>query len=381
MQSTMHRMPGGQSSTGPAGERFDVVVIGGGQAGLATGYFLLQHKIEFVILDAAARVGDAWRRRWDSLRVFTPARYDGLPGLPFPAPGHMHPSKDQIADYLEMYATRMRLPVRSGVHVDRVSREGDQFVVVAGDRRYEAAQVVVAAGAYHHPKVPDFASQLDPAIRQLHSQVFRNPSQLQPGAVLVVGAANSGAEIAYDAAASHETWLAGRDTGKVPFDINGYAERVAVRAVWFVLNHVLTVATPVGRKARPTVRLHGGPLERVRPADLAEAGVNRVYARVTGVRNGLPLLDDGRVLDVTNVVWCTGFRPDYSWIDLPVVGDDGWPLEERGVVRGTPGLYFVGLPFMYSFTSPLIGGVGRDAEHVVRNVARLAATCRRPAVA
>ena len=380
MQSTMQRMPGGQSSTGPAGERFDVVVIGGGQAGLATGYFLRQHQIEFVILDAATRIGDAWRHRWDSLRTFTPARYDGLPGVPFPAPGHVHPSKDQVADYLEMYAERMRLPVRNGVRVDTVFREGDQFIVVIGDRRYEAAQVVVAAGAYHHPNVPDFASRLDPAIRQFHSRDFRNPSQLQPGAVLVVGAANSGAEIAYDVAASHETWLAGRATGKAPFDIDGYAERVTVRAVWFVMTHILTVDTPVGRKARPAVRLHGGPLERVRPADLAEAGVNRVYSRVTGVRNGLPLLDDGRVLDVTNVVWCAGFRPDFSWIDEPVIGEDGWPLQERGVVAAAPGLYFVGLPFMYSFISPLIGGVGRDAEHVVRNIARFAET-RRPMTA
>ncbi len=380
MQMATLRPPGDQSASAPDDKQFDIIVIGGGQAGLATGYFLRSLGLDFVIFDAEARVGDAWRKRWDSLRVFTPARYDGLPGLRFPAPGHVHPSKDQVADYLELYAAHMRLPVRTEVRVDSVVRNGDRFVVAAGDRRYEASQVVVAAGAYHHPHVPDFASRLDPTIRQLHSRDFRNPSQLQAGAVLVVGAANSGAEIAYDAAASHETWLAGRDTGKVPFHIESYAERVAVRAVWFALNHILTVDTPVGRKARPAMRVHGSPLERVRSADLAEAGVNRVYSRVIGVRDGLPLLDDGRMLDVTNVVWCTGFRPDFSWIDLPVIGDDGWPLEERGVVAAAPGLYFVGLPFMYSFTSPLIGGVGRDAEHVVRHVARFAGT-RRPMLA
>jgi putative flavoprotein involved in K+ transport len=350
-------------------ERYNTVVIGGGQAGLATGYHLARRNIDFVILDANGRVGDSWRKRWDSLRVFTPARYDGLPGMPFPAPAHSFPTKDEIADYLETYAHEMKLPVQNGVSVERVSRAGDGYVVTAGERCFEAAQVVIAAGAYHHPRVPEFAIELGPDIRQLHSSEHRNPSQLQPGAVLVVGASNSGAEIARDVAKSHQTWLSGRDTGKLPFDIEGFPARVLDRVIWFVFNHVLTVRTPMGRKARPYMRNHGGPLERVKPKDLQAAGVERVFARTTGVRDGLPTLDDGTVLNVANVIWCTGFRHEYDWIDPPLATEDGWPVQNRGVVPDMPGLYFVGLPFQYSFASPLIGAVGRDAAYVADRVA------------
>jgi putative flavoprotein involved in K+ transport len=274
-----------------------------------------------------------------------------------------------VADYLESYAVQMDLPVRNGISVERVSPIENGYLVTAGERRFEAAQVVIATGAYHSPKIPDFASELDPDIRQLHSSEYRNPSQLQSGGVLVVGASNSGGELARDVAAEHQTWLSGRDTGKLPFDIDGYPARALVRVVWFIFNNVLTVNTPIGRKARPAMRDHGGPLERVKPKDLEAAGVQRVYARTAGVKNGRPVLDDGTVLDVTNVIWCTGFSHEYEWIELPIMGDDGWPLQERGVVPTAPGLYFVGLPFMYSFSSPLIGAVGRDAAFVADRIA------------
>jgi putative flavoprotein involved in K+ transport len=353
-------------------ERFDTVVVGGGQAGLAMGYHLARLGSSFVILDANNRIGAVWRARWDTLRVFTTARYDGLPGLHFPAPPHAFPTKDEIADYLEAYAAQMQLPVRTGVHVDRVSRVdggGGDYLVAAGDRRYVAAQVVIASGAYRHPSVPSFANELDPGIRQLHSSDYRNPSQLQEGGVLVVGASNSGAEIAFDVARAHRTWLSGRNTGKLPFRIDGRPAQVIDRAFWLVANHVLTMKTPIGRKALPVMRSHGGPLERVKPVDLATAGVSRVHARTAGVHDGLPLLADGQVMDVANVIWCTGFRQEFGWIDLPIFGDDGWPCQDRGVIAAAPGLYFLGLPFMYSFTSALIGGVGRDAAHVAEQIA------------
>ena len=179
-------------------EQVEVVVIGAGQAGLSVGYFLARHSVPFVILDANARVGDSWRSRWDSLRLFTAARYDGLVGMPFPAPALSFPTKDDMADYLEAYAKRFALPVRSNVRVDRLFREGDRYVVVAGDRRFEAAHVVVAMATYQRPRVPEFARQLDPGIVQLHSSEYKNPSQLKPGGVLIAGAGNSGAEIALD---------------------------------------------------------------------------------------------------------------------------------------------------------------------------------------
>jgi len=242
-------------------------------------------------------------------------------------------------------------------------------VITAGERRFEADQVVVASGGFHEPRVPDFANELSPRLRQLHSSEYRNPSQLQPGGVLVVGAGNSGAEIAFDAAPEHATWLSGRDTGQMPFPIDGTVSRLVDPLFWFMVNHVLTVDTPVGRRAGPSLRARGVPLERVRPVDLRAAGVTRVYARTVGAQDGLPLLDDGSVLDVSNVVWCTGFRHDFAWIELPIMGEDGWPMQDHGVVPSVPGLYFVGLPFMRAVASALIGGVGRDAAHVVERIA------------
>jgi putative flavoprotein involved in K+ transport len=351
-------------------ERVNTIVIGGGQAGLSTGYHLQRLGVPFLILDAGERVGDVWRQRWDSLRLFTPARFAGLDGMAFPAPPHSFPTKDDMADFLESYARSFALPVRSGVRVERLSRRGSGFLVVSAQGRFEADNVIVAMSHYQRPRVPPFAMELDPAIVQLHSSEYRSPAQIRPGGVLVVGAGNSGAEIAIELASSHDTWMAGRDTGHVPFRIDGFAARVLlVRLVLRVLFHrILTVATPIGRAVRPKVLHVGGPLIRVQPADLSSAGVQRT-SRVVGVRNGLPVLEDGRVLDVRNVVWCTGFHPGFSWIDLPVFGPDGEPQHDRGVVPSQPGLYFVGLHFLYAFSSTMIHGVGRDAARIAGAVA------------
>jgi putative flavoprotein involved in K+ transport len=363
-------------------ERIDTIVIGAGQAGLSVGYHLARRGVPFVILDAGDRIGDQWRKRWDSLRLFTPARFSSLDGLPFPADADSFPTKDAMGDYLEAYARRFALPVRCGVRVERVSRLGERFLVVAGDQRFEADNLVVAMANYQRPRVPAFANELDPRIVQLHSFDYRNPAQFQEGAVLVVGAGNSGAEIALDAARAHDTCVAGRDTGHVPFRIDGLAARLLlVRLVLRVVFHrILTVATPMGRKVRAKVLHEGGVLVRTKPRDLTAAGITRV-PRVAGVRNGLPLLENGRVLDVANVVWCTGFHPGFSWIDLPVFGPDGEPQHDRGVVSSEPGLYFVGLHFLFAMSSVMIHGVGRDAERIADRISatrREADHARRP---
>jgi putative flavoprotein involved in K+ transport len=350
-------------------ERLETVIIGGGQAGLALGYHLARRGRPFVILDASKRVGDAWRNRWDSLRLFTPVRYDGLPGWPFPAPARSFPTKDQVADYLEAYAARFELPVRTGVGVTGLSRMGNRYVVVAGNHRFEADHVVVASGAYHSPRVPAFAAELDPDIVQLHSTEYRDGSRLRDGDVLVVGAGNSGAEIANDVSRGHRTWLSGRDTGHIPFRLGSVWDRLLTPPFLFVGAHLLTVRTPVGRKARAKMRAVGAPLERVHPKDLAAAGVERV-PRTTGVHKGYPVLDDGRIMDVANVIWCTGFVSGLDWIDLPVLDETGEPRHRRGVAVGEPGLYFVGRFFLHAFTSALLAGVGRDAEHIARHIAR-----------
>ena len=356
-------------------EHFETVIIGGGQAGLSVGYHLARRGRGFVILDANERIGDAWRKRWDSLRLVTPARYDGLPGWPFPAAAWSSPTKDEVADYLEAYAARFDLPVRTGVRVDGLSREAHRYVVTAGDRRFESDNVVVASGAYQGPRIPAFASELDPSIVQLHSSQYRDPSHLQEGGVLVVGAANSGAEIALEVSSEHRTWLSGRHPGQEPSRPESRWDRLLVPLIWFMASRVLTVKTPIGRmvqrqfQVRGAQHHHGLPLAWVRPKDITAAGIERV-PRTTGVRGGLPVLDDGRALDeVTNVIWCTGFVPDFGWIDLPVFAEDGGPVHDRGIVRSEPGLYFVGLVFLYAMASSLVGGVGRDAERIASSIA------------
>jgi len=361
-------------------ERVQVVVIGAGQAGLSVGYHLAQLGIQFVILEARERIGDSWRERWDSLRLFTTGRLDSLDGMPFPGPGHRFPTKDEMAAYLEAYAARFRLPVRTGVRVTGLTRRGDRYLVSAGDLRFEADHVVVAMASYQEPRIPAFAAELASEIRQLHSREYRRPSQLQPGGVLVVGAGNSGAEIALEAVRTgHETWLSGRDTGKVPFRIDTVLSRYVLQPLLLrvIFHRLLTVDTPMGRKARPKIISSGGPLIRTKPKDLIAAGVRRV-PRTAGIKDGRPVLEDGTVLDVTNVVWCTGFHPGFSWIDLPVLDEHGEPKHERGLLPQEPGLSFVGLHFLYSMSSTMIHGVGRDAERIAEAVEqRLMARARR----
>ncbi|HSL12338.1 MAG TPA: NAD(P)-binding domain-containing protein [Actinomycetota bacterium] len=352
----------------PGVERIGTVVIGGGQAGLSVGYHLKRHALPFVIVDANHRVGDAWRNRWDSLRLFTPAWLDGLDGMPFPAPRHSFPTKDEMADYLERYAERFELPVMNGLRVGSLRRDDGRFVIDAGDRRFEADNVVVAMSSWQVPAIPSFASDLDPRITQLHSAAYRGPRQLRPGPVLVAGAGNSGAEIALDVVNGHRTILAGPSTGHIPFRVDGLVGRVGVRIVLRVLFHrVFTVRTPIGRKVRRMMLSKGEPLVRTKPKDLAAAGIERT-GRVVGARDGLPVLEGGEVVDVANVIWSTGFSPGFSWIELPVV-DDGYPRQRGGIVADEPGLYFVGLKFLYAASSATLPGVGRDASRVADHLA------------
>jgi putative flavoprotein involved in K+ transport len=366
------------ATTGAAGrlgttERVATLVIGGGQAGLSVGYHLARRELPFLIVDASDRIGDTWRRRWDSLRLFTPARFDGLDGMPFPAPPFSFPTKDEMADYLEAYAARFHLPVRTGVRIERLHRENGRFVAETEGARFEAENVVVAMAPYQKPRVPAFAGDLDPDIVQIHSRDYRNPGQLQPGNVLIVGAGNSGAEIGIELSRHHRTSISGRATGHIPFDIHGRPARLGLMQLVLrgLFHRVLTVDTPVGRKARPGVLTRGGPLIRTRPGTLEAAGVARL-PRTVGTRGGRPLLEDGQTVDARNVVWCSGFHTGFSWIDLPVLGDIE-PHHERGIVPAEPGLYFVGLEFLYAMSSIMIHGVGRDADRVARHIARRAA--------
>ena len=356
------------NGNGAPAERVETVIIGGGQAGLATGYHLRKRGRPFVILDANQRIGDAWRNRWDSLRLFTPARYSGLPGWRHPGPTLSFPTKDEMADYLEAYAARFDLPVSTGVAVDGVHRDGKQFVVTSANGRFEADNVVVASGSHRSPRVPDFAAELDQSIVQLHSCEYSSPTQLREGPALIVGAGNSGAEIALEVSRTHPTSLSGRSVGQLPVKHGANAARFVLPVVRFTGHHVLTLASPIGRKAMAQFLTNGAPLIRTKRKDLTAAGVDLV-PRTTQVRDGYPVLDDGRVLEVANVIWCTGFLPGFAWIDLDIFGDDGRPVHRRGAVPDQPGLYFVGLQFQYAATSDVLPGVGRDAEYIAEQIA------------
>lgn len=344
------------------------IIIGGGQAGLSVGYYLQKQGIPFRILDANLRVGDAWRNRWDSLRLFTTARYTSLPGLPFPAPKSSFPTKDQMANYLESYAGHFKLPVENGVKVDWLSRIGDSFVIKSGKRAFLADRVVIAMSNYQQPKTPAFASELDGGIDQFHSSQYKNPSQLREGDVLIVGVGNSGADIAIDVAAGRKVWLSGKEVGHIPFQIESFVGRHIVSRIFrFVFQYVLSLGSPIGRRKYASLRHAKAPLVRVKPDDLVRAGVKRV-PRVVGVRDGKPLLEDGSVLNVATVIWCTGYDKGLSWIDLPIFDTDGFLKHDRGVAKSVPGLYFVGQHFLYAMSSATLLGVGRDAKFIADEI-------------
>jgi putative flavoprotein involved in K+ transport len=339
-------------------EHYEAIIIGAGQAGLAAGYWLAKHGIDFLIVDANARVGDVWRNRWDSLQLFTPARYSALPGMAFPGEPYHLPSRIEVADYLEWYARANELPVRLGVRVLSVRRGSDGFCIATDGVQLEAENVIVATGAFQKPVIPAFADQLDPEIFQVHSNEYRNPQQLPRGDVLVVGAANSGAQIALELSRSRGVLLAGRSVGSMPRRILGPPP---FDWLWPTLMRP-GADSALGRRIRSSILSSTDKLIGMSERDLVSPTLRRV-ARLTGVRDGIPLLDDERLANVRSVVWCTGFRPDFGWIEAPIFDEDGAPAHVRGVTA-IPGLYFLGLRFLHRLNSSLLGGVGADAKYV-----------------
>jgi len=350
-------------------EFFQTIVIGGGQAGLAVGHFLMRQNENFTILDKNARTGDAWRCRWESLRLFTPSQFNGLPGMSFPASKNYFPSKDEVANYLEKYALQYKLPIRHNVNVESLKQIEQGFQISDGNATFTARNVIVASGPYQLPYTPSFANQLDPKIFQIHSSAYFNPNQIPSKSVLVVGAGNSGAEIALELAKTgKQIWLSGRDVGKVPAN-SPLGKLFDGRLIWWLMTHLLTLDTPIGKKMQADVAHHGTPLGRIQRREISDAGIN-LTARMSGIQSGKPQLEDGRILTVEGVIWATGFQPDFRWISMPIFDGGGYPVQSRGVVQGVPGLYFVGLPFQTGLSSSLLGGVGKDAEYIAGQILR-----------
>jgi len=348
-------------------KRIPVIVIGGGQAGLAVSRQLAEAGIESLILETGQRIGDSWRRRWDSLRLFSAAWASSLPGMAFPGDPNAYPTKDEVADYLEEYSRRTRLRVRFHTRVEALDSQENHYRITANGVCFEADEVVIATGAYQTPKIPAWAGELDPAIKQVDAGAYKNPGQLPSGDVLVVGAGNTGAELALElASAGHNVWLAGRSVGQVP----RFARVAHGRLFWFLARYVFTEKTPIGRKIHASLRAgHGSPLVRIRSKEIEAANIRRV-GRVVGTRGGQPALESGGVLDVASVLWCTGFHSDFRWVHLPIFAEDGYPLHDAGLVTRRPGLYFIGMPFQRDLSSSLLGGVGRDATMVASWIAQ-----------
>lgn len=346
-------------------ENVDTVIVGAGQAGLAMGRELAMRDEDFVILDERAAIGDVWRERWDSLRLFTPAGHSALPGMPFPGPTGNFPTRGEVADYFAAYAARFGLPVRHGTTVTRIGPGSRGFLLDTSVGQVAARRVVIATGSNQRPMIPGLSRDLGSGVAQLHSADYRNPASVASGPVLVIGAGTSGTQLAIELASSHPVTIAGRPTAHVP-DV---VLRWASGAYWAFANSVLTRSTPIGRRVAGAFHDRGAPLINVSVQDLDRAGVRRV-GRVEGALSGLPALEGGESIEARTVLWATGYRPDFSWIDGIAVDARGWPKTRRGVVEGVPGLYFLGLPFQYALTSGLIGGVGRDAAYLADAMAR-----------
>ena len=353
--------------------RRDVVVVGGGQAGLALGHHLAKRGVDFVILEAASEPAAAWRGRWDSLRLFTPARYSGLPGLPFPGDPDRYPSREDVVDYLTAYAERFGLPVELGSPVRSVAPRAGGYRVDLGDRSYEAGQVVIATGPFQVPFLPPLSDRLDPRVPAMHSVEYRSPQDVRYGRVLIVGGGNTGFQIAEELSESHEVHLSiGSRQTPLP-------QRIFGRSVFWYLDRTGLIRLPrttrVGRRMAGRDTLIGSS-----PRGIRKHGV-RVHGRTTGIAGTRFTFDDGGTLEPDAVIWATGFRTDHSWVDAAVFDAAGEVTHERGVTAA-PGLYFLGLTWQHTRGSALLGWVGDDAEHIAGRIeaflpaARAAATTR-----
>jgi putative flavoprotein involved in K+ transport len=342
-------------------DRFDVVVVGAGQAGLAMGYFLTQQGKRFVILERDGSIASAWRQRWESLTLFTPRRFDSLPGLPFPGDPDGYPTRDEVSAYLEEYARRFELPVELNMNMRRLTVENGRFLLEANGRQITADNVVVATGPFQTPYVPDFAAEFDPEVVQMASAGYGRPDDLPEGTVLVVGGGNTGFQIAEELSATRRVVLSvGSRQKPLP-------QRLLGRDLFWWLTKTRLLATTVesrlGRKLQHRDTLIGSS-----PRRLGRLGVE-LRPRAVSASGGTVRLADGSELEVDAVIWATGYRPDYSWIDLPVFDPDGSVRHKRGVTD-VPGLYFLGLTWQHTRGSALLGWVKDDAEFIAEQISQ-----------
>ena len=347
------------SRSGRDNEPLDVLVIGGGQAGLVMGFHLAQRGQRFEIVDAGANVGQTWRLRWDSLKLFTAAQYDNLPGMKFPAPHDSYPGKDDVADFLQAYAAKFELPVALNTKVTSL-RHNELYEIETDQGQIQAHNVVVATGPFQDPFIPPMAKDLDADVFQIHSIDYRRPDNIPSGKVLVVGAANTGCQIALELSATHEVEIsAGQHLPTIP-------QRPMGRDIWWWATRVgltrITLDSRLGKKLSTRDQVIGGGVR-----ELKREGVV-VKPRLVGVEGRPVSFADGTSSEYDAVLWATGFGIDHSWIDIQQIKNrQGHIQHERGVTEA-PGLYVLGLTWQHTRTSALLGWVTNDAEYLAEHI-------------
>ncbi|MGN7454203.1 flavin-containing monooxygenase [Paenibacillus pasadenensis] len=342
----------------------NVLVIGGGQAGLAAGYYLTLAGIDFIIVDGSSRVGDSWRNRYDSLLLFTPKGYSELPGLSFPGKKEQLPNKNETADYLETYASNFQLPLHLNTSVISLNKSNGLFYITTNKEDYIARHVIIATGPFHKEAIPDIASKISTDVKQIHSASYKNPEQLSEGDTLVVGAGNSGTQIAVEISKHRKVYLSsGHRPLLLPLHIGG--KNIFY---WFDKLGILkaTAHSFIGKK----IQSRPDPIFGFELKKRIKASAITLVPRTIDAKNKSIIFSDGSQREFTNIIWSTGFKPDYKWLELShVINERGAIKHERGITPES-GLYIVGMPWQHRRTSALIGGVGLDAQHVVNEIIR-----------
>lgn len=338
---------------------YDVVIIGAGQAGLAMGYHLKQTSMSFLILDKGNEIGQSWKERYDSLTLFTPYSYSSLPGLAFKGAGR-YPTKDEVAEYLSAYANTFSLPVKFHTTVSSLTHDNqEQFVLTTSQGVFCCRNVIVATGPFHHPYIPSFSTELSKEVFQFHSSEYKNPAQLKKGATLVVGGGNSGAQIAAEVSKVSQTYLSvGHSIKYLPQDIGG-------KSIFWWFDKLGVYKADANSRIGQFIKNKPDPIFGYELKELIKGEVISLKPRAVSAEEDQVFFEDESCLSVSNVIWSTGFKSNYQWIQIPSILDDkGLPIHHRGTTA-INGLYFLGLPWQHSRGSALLQGVGFDADYLV----------------
>ncbi|NDI35698.1 NAD(P)-binding domain-containing protein [Chengkuizengella sediminis] len=344
--------------------KLDVIVIGAGQAGLALGYYLKQSNLSFLLLDQNSQIGETWVKRYDSLILFSPRKYSSLPGFPFPGEPNGYPNKNETADYLKQYQKQFSIPVKLNTKVTQLTKETDRFITVTNDKTYHSKIVVIATGPFQIPFIPKLNdSGLDEQIIQLHSSQYKNPEQLNKGKTLIVGAGNSGAQIAVELHNTHDVYLS--TSQKLKFSPHKFAGKSVFW--WFETLKIYDVFRS-GTKFGEWIKKQPEPIMGTELKELIQHNKVKLTAKTTSINGNEVTFEDGKTLTVDNIIWATGFTQNFEWIKINnVINQKGNPLHKRGV-SSVPGLFFIGLPWLHKRPSALLGGVGEDAEYIVSSL-------------